>query len=210
MLKTITSSEKLALLNHLLPYYLERVLSGDSALVRIFGVFQVQCVGNYCTNLLLMENIDFVDSRSSKFDLKGSSYKRLSIDQSSISVGLDVDFRNFGKLELDPDDAQKLFSRVARDSLMLASKNVMDYSLLVTVCYKELPSHCKSPHVYRSSKKRCVYLIALIDILQEYNFSKKAETFWKTKVKRVPLNALSSVKPRLYSQRLLSFLTEAL
>jgi hypothetical protein len=158
-----------------------------------------------------MENIDFIDSSSSKFDLKGSSYKRISLDESSINVGLDVDFnRKFGKLELDPDDAQKLLSRVTRDSLVLASKNVMDYSLLVSVCYKELPSPCKSPHVYRSSKKRCVYLIALIDILQEYNFSKRTETFWKTKVKRVPLNALSSVEPRLYSERLLSFLTEAL
>jgi hypothetical protein len=134
MLKTITSSEKLSLLNRLLPKYFERVISGDSALVRILGVFQVQCVGNYCTNLVLMENVSLQTRVSEVFDLKGSSYQRNSHDLSSSSVGLDINFNfEIGSLALDPEDAQRLFRRVSQDSLMLASSNVMDYSLLVTV-----------------------------------------------------------------------------
>jgi hypothetical protein len=186
------------------------VITGNSALVRVLGVFQVQCVGNYATNLLLMHNVSLTKHFTGRYDLKGSIHNRTNFDISSLSVGLDTNFlREIGRLDLDPQDAERLLRRVTLDSAMLSSKNIMDYSLLVTVSSGELPDN--QPHyVYRSSNKGQVYMIALIDILQEYNLWKKAETFWKTKVKRVPLSSLSCVEPELYSERLLSFLTKAI
>jgi hypothetical protein len=206
VIKTISTEEKLTLLNRLLPGYLERAMTGDSALVRVLGVFQVQCVGNYATNLLLMHNVSL--TKHCRYDLKGSTYSRATLDISSLSVGLDTNFLNeVGRLDLDPQDAEKLVRRVTLDSAMLSSKNVMDYSLLVTVSSGEPCAH--QPHyIYRSSRKGPVYLIAVIDILQDYNFRKKAETLWKVKVLRVPLSSLSSVEPEFYAARLLMFLGE--
>jgi hypothetical protein len=183
-------------------------MTGDSALVRVLGVFQVQCVGNYATNLLLMHNVSLTKHFTGRYDLKGSTYSRANFDISSLRVGLDTNFLSeVGRLDLDPQDAERLLRRVTLDSAMLSSKNIMDYSLLVTVSSGELPDN--QPHyVYRSSRKDQVYVIALIDNLQEYNLWKKAETFWKTKVKRVALSSVSSVEPELYSQRLINFLTQ--
>jgi 1-phosphatidylinositol-4-phosphate 5-kinase len=209
VIKTISTEEKLTLLNRLLSGYLERVMTGDSALVRVLGVFQVQCVGNYATNLLLMHNVSLTKHFTGRYDLKGSTYSRANFDISSLRVGLDTNFlREVGRLDLDPQDAERLLRRVTLDSAMLSSKNIMDYSLLVTVCTCE-PRHLKH-YIYRSSKKGLVYLIAVIDILQEYNLQKKAETCWKTEVKRVALSSLSSVEPELYAARLIAFLGEVI
>jgi hypothetical protein len=205
VIKTISTNEKLTLLNRLLPNYLERVFSHDSTLVRIYGVFQVQCVDNYSTSLVLMENVSFDADVSAKFDLKGSSYQR-EIFQGSL--GLDLDFQSaIGSLELDREDAESLLRRGTKDSLMLAKNNIMDYSFLVTVL-TVVPVLISPHHIYRSSRRDCFYLIAMIDILQEYDFGKKVETFWKTNVKRVALSSLSSVEPRLYSERLIEFLNK--
>jgi hypothetical protein len=205
VIKTITASEKLTLLNRLLPSYIAQAFSGDSALAKILGVFQVQCVGNYCTNIVLMENVSL--PKSEIFDLKGSWYQR----ESESKVGLDINFNlEIGSLDLDSEDAQRLFRRASKDSRMLASCNIMDYSLLVTVTTEDLPTNLKSQHIYRSSKKGQSYLIAVIDILQEYNFSKKVETFWKHKVKKIPLESLSSVEPKHYSARFIEFLSKVL
>jgi hypothetical protein len=205
VIKTISASEKLTLLNRLLPSYLAQVFSGDSALTKILGVFQVQCVGNYCTNIVLMENVSL--PKAQIFDLKGSTYHR----ESESKVGLDINFNlEIGSLELDSDDAHRLLRRASQDSLMLASCNIMDYSLLVTVSYERLPPQLKSHHIYRSSRKGLSYLIAVIDILQEYNFSKQLETFWKHKVKKVPLELLSSVEPGYYSARFIELLSKVI
>jgi hypothetical protein len=91
---------------------------------------------------------------------------------------------------------------------MLTDQNIMDYSLLVTVCIGEV---IVRPHyAYRSTSRGCVYLIAMIDILQEYNWVKRVETFVKAKIRRIPLLSFSAVEPRLYSQRLLEFLKQIL
>jgi hypothetical protein len=151
-----------------------------------------------------MENVSFDDNVSAKFDLKGSSYRRYSEG----SLGLDTNFQSeIGSLELDREDAESLLRRGTKDSLMLARNNIMDYSFLVTVM-SAAPVLISPHHIYRSSRKDCFYLISMIDILQEYDFSKKLETYWKTNVKRVPLSSLSSVEPRLYSERLLAFLNK--
>mmetsp|Transcript_28970 Transcript_28970/g.51794 ORF Transcript_28970/g.51794 Transcript_28970/m.51794 type:complete len:516 (-) Transcript_28970:47-1594(-) len=202
VLKTITTQEKLVLLNKLLTLYLSRLQTQDSALVRVLGVFQVQCVNNYSTNLVLMENI-FADAKVlRKFDLKGSLYNRET--KSATSIGKDVDFlKSVGSLSLIEEDAETLLRRVERDSEMLLSEGLMDYSLLVGVC--EDRSRFPSNYSYRSTKEGEVYLIALIDFLQEYNTSKRLENFFKVKVRRAKHEEVSSVEPVLYRERFINF-----
>jgi len=203
VLKTITTEEKLVLLNKLLPPYLTRLQSQDSALVRILGVYQVQCVNNYTTNLVLMENI-FADVKVyRKFDLKGSLYNRET--KSVKSIGKDVDFlKNVEKLNLIEEDAEALLRRVESDSAMLSSSGLMDYSLLVGVC--EASSRSPSNYSYRSRKEGEAYIIALIDFLQEYNSSKWLEHFFKVNVLRVKHEEVSSVEPVFYRERFIDLI----
>jgi len=211
LIKTITVEEKLVLLNTLLPGYLERLFSSDSALVRILGVFLIQCVGNYSTNVVLMENVSSCEEKLSVFDLKGSLHARKSKVSSQLDVKKDCNFIDeLGTIDLRPDEAAKLLSRLNRDVEMLSSLNIMDYSLLVTICKGDVPSFINPGYVYQGNHKNEFYLIALIDVLQIYNFSKKAETFWKTKVKRVNLRELSSVESKMYAQRFLNFAAQVM
>lgn len=197
----------MVLLNTLLPKYRERLVSKDTALVRILGVFLIQCVGNYSTNIVIMENASACDQATSIFDLKGSLHARRVKGKGKISVKKDCNFLDeLGSIDITPDDARKLTRRITQDVAALSSLNIMDYSMLVTVCSGDVPHFISSEYVYRGIKHDEFYLIALIDILQIYNFKKKAETFWKNKVRRVNLRELSSVESKMYAERFLKFL----
>jgi hypothetical protein len=203
-MKTISTTEKLVFLNTLLPAYHDRLYSDESALVRVWGVFQVQCVGNYSTNLILMDNVSSSsDEVTAKFDLKGSLYHRRCTERGRLKVGKDSNFlEEVGHLSLVPEDARKLMVRLERDTLMLASHNVMDYSILVTEVHGTVPWGC--PYLYRSSKsKQDYYLIALIDFFQQYDLSKKTEKFWKTHVKCG--REISTTDSQTYAERFVCF-----
>jgi hypothetical protein len=204
IVKTITTQEKLVLLNHLLPAYFDRVMQGESALVRILGVFQVQCVGNYCTNLVVMENASLTGGDHPKYDLKGSVYQR---NTKKACIGKDNEFiETEGRLHLTEFDATQLITRVSNDTQILSALGLMDYSLLVTICRGEVPDYVQSHYVYRSSVCGVAYLVAIIDFLQDYDIKKKGETFWKHSIKGVPMNELSSVKPEYYRSRFMDFI----
>ena len=52
-------------------------------------------------------------------------------------------------------------------------------------------------------ERRCVYFVGIIDILQRYNWSKKAERFWKTKVLCKDGDKISATNVLHYSHRFL-------
>lgn len=55
----------------------------------------------------------------------------------------------------------------------------MDYSILIGIRESEIDTNLNRYEIY-SSNKRLIYSIAIIDILQVYNFKKKVETFSKS------------------------------
>jgi len=210
IIKTITTEEKLRLLNKLLPSYLERIFSRDSALAKILGVFQIQCVGNYSTNLVIMENASLCYPDVMKFDLKGSTYNRRT-DYDRKNIGKDCNFiEKIGRLKLSEADRESLTSRLSKDTHMLASKGIMDYSLLVTITTREFPTTVSKSYIYVSSEGPFKYIVALIDYLQDYDVCKRGETFWKTVIKRVPVDSLSSISPIQYRARFMEFLGKIL
>lgn len=203
VIKTISSQEKLVLLNKILPFYIERVKSNDSAIVRVLGVFQIQCVNNYSTNLVLMHNASAFENVIAKFDLKGSTFGR----KSKHGIGKDCNFiETVRKITLIEEDSVKLIHRLERDCLMLADRNLMDYSLLVTLCEGEGSEHFENPYYYRSTKRGEFYLIALIDFLQEYTFIRKVENYLKSKFYRVPREVISVIQPKIYCERFIKFI----
>lgn len=212
IIKTVSTEEKLVFLNKLLPHYVNRIYSNNSALARIWGVFQIQCVGNYSTNLILMDNVSSSFKQGQrKYDLKGSLYARKCYAKATRKtiVGKDCNFlEEIGKLGLQYDDAQNLLARLEQDVKMLASFNIMDYSLLVTEITCPIKTKANSLYMYRTNKGEKTYCtIALIDYFQEYTFAKKAERFWKTKIQRVHPNELSSMEAKKYAERFIGFVS---
>mmetsp|Transcript_13117 Transcript_13117/g.24555 ORF Transcript_13117/g.24555 Transcript_13117/m.24555 type:complete len:293 (-) Transcript_13117:12-890(-) len=204
VLKTISTQEKLTFLNKMLDDYAERILSNDSALVRILGVFQVQCVGNYCTNLILMENASTPRRVIAKYDIKGSRYGRCT--KTPHILGKDCNFiEDVGKLLLTEQDSFRLLNRLKQDTRMLAKRNLMDYSLLVTICEGDAGLRDHTNYLYRSKNSRNVYLIALIDFFQEFSFKRKGELCLKRTFLRVRTSENSVVDAIFYRRRMMKF-----
>mmetsp|Transcript_11956 Transcript_11956/g.22890 ORF Transcript_11956/g.22890 Transcript_11956/m.22890 type:complete len:470 (-) Transcript_11956:87-1496(-) len=212
IIKTISSKEKVLMLNTLLENYIARVMNRDSMLVRILGVFMLQCIDNFSVDLLIMENISCVDRLPIfKVDLKGSTLGRLDnktgLPRSpSENFMKDVDFLNqVEKLNLEDEDAERFVGAVEKDVRMLVQHGIMDYSLFGTYFIdQELPTDNK--YCFRhKGKPGCFYALGIIDILQGYNSNKKCEHWLKRIFKRASPDALSSVNPLKYGERFLRF-----
>mmetsp|Transcript_5792 Transcript_5792/g.10327 ORF Transcript_5792/g.10327 Transcript_5792/m.10327 type:complete len:186 (+) Transcript_5792:1-558(+) len=179
-------------------------MDGDSALVRILGVFQVQCEGNYSTNLVLMENITESAQVKGLYDLKGCLYRRNS--KGEFLVGKDLNFLQLHeRLSLTAEAQKRLKDKLAADTEMLKRLKLMDYSLLVVVCFQEDIASTKPNYYYASTIANQHYLIALIDFFQVYNLKKKLERSLKKLIFRAPSSQISVIDPQRYQDRFLKF-----
>mmetsp|Transcript_28939 Transcript_28939/g.51715 ORF Transcript_28939/g.51715 Transcript_28939/m.51715 type:complete len:463 (+) Transcript_28939:426-1814(+) len=212
MLKTIHSTEKILLLNEFLPAYTQRILSGSSLLVRIFGIFML-CVGSYSINLLVMQNINYLSEETNlKFDLKGSKYKRTAAISEGMSVSSkvlkDTDFNLMGcRLLLSKQDADKILEVLSNDLSALASFGLMDYSLSLAECSGNSSAASKSIYYVRKvGSDYEYYMMAIIDFMQTFDTRKRIESWFKQYVRRVRVEDLSAVEPKLYAERFLRYI----
>jgi hypothetical protein len=216
MLKTIPTHEKISFLSEMLPVYSQRVLSNDSQLVRIFGVFML-CVGNYTISLVLMENI-MTSTVLHKFDLKGSVYRRRVMKEGGFltqyvgKVLKDVDFNmTLRRLHIAKKDAETLLKRVIKDVQALENLGIMDFSLIVAVGNGDVDQVGSSKYFFR--KEGCedeYYMIALIDFMQKFDTHKQLESWVKHNLKRVKLHELSAVEPKMYADRFIKYIESIL
>ena len=79
--------------------------------------------------------------------------------------------------------------------------DIMDYSILLKICK---PSSISSPHMFHGDEFS--YCIGIIDFLQEYTWSKKAETKIKSFVNNY--DQISSQDPNTYARRFLKKMKE--
>lgn len=172
----------------------------------------LQCCGGYSTNLLVMEQVGAGLQHQIRFDIKGSkTNRRMNLNpnkplEASIILK-DNDFEDMvGSLCLNIGDKERMIQTVKDDSSMLASHGIMDYSLLIS----KVPAHYdltrSLKYAYSTSETdEEVVLIAMIDILQEYNFSKRMESYWKRVTRCQKYESMSSIEPSMYSKRLVEF-----
>mmetsp|Transcript_10734 Transcript_10734/g.20928 ORF Transcript_10734/g.20928 Transcript_10734/m.20928 type:complete len:385 (-) Transcript_10734:2679-3833(-) len=209
-LKTITKAEKIFFLNQMLPEYNERLLDGDSVLVRIYGVYTLQLLGQTSINIMIMQNVVPCAKVRYRFDLKGTTADRKvkrAKDQNLQKLVLkDLDFKELiGKLDLEEEDRFLLLNRLSRDIAFLERHRVIDYSILLAVA----DYYPNERRAYRKHNDPTVfYFLALIDIMQPYSTLKRMENIWKTKFKCQKESAISTVEPEMYAQRFYKTLTE--
>ncbi|KAJ1360714.1 hypothetical protein KIN20_019755 [Parelaphostrongylus tenuis] len=156
IIKTVQHKEA-DFLQKLLPgYYMNLQQNPKTLLPKFFGLFCYQSLGKnirlLVMNNLLPQNVTMHE----KYDLKGSTYKRLAskAERAKASPTLkDLDFLenhpNEG-LSMDPSSYDSLIRTISRDCLVLESFKIMDYSLLVGIHNVELTSSGVRSHARTS------------------------------------------------------------
>lgn len=126
------------------------------------------------------------------------------------------------RLLLQPHQANEIFRQLCLDAMFLMSHNIMDYSLLIGVHHcreQQHPTqHCGGrrvlePNRNRSTQARAielegpgVFYFALIDCLQAWNWGKRIESMFKSKVMLLDPVGISAVPPLVYCERFISML----
>ncbi|KAK6025754.1 1-phosphatidylinositol-4-phosphate 5-kinase [Ostertagia ostertagi] len=151
-------------------------------------------------NNLLPQNVTMHE----KYDLKGSTYKRLASksERAKASPTLkDLDFienhPNEG-LSMDPISYDSLIRTISRDCLVLESFKIMDYSLLVGIHNMELTStgdRNRAQPIRQESEDE-------LEQADDLPSTSRGETETRRR------DSISVHNPNFYAQRFLSFMTE--
>eukprot|EP00941_MAST-03F_sp_MAST-3F-sp1_P006164 g6164.t1 len=234
-IKTVKRLE-LDVMRRLLPKYYEHMYmtrrrDQESLLCRFLGLYRirVKALGDELI-LVVMENVFLTnDPRitiSQKYDLKGSSKNRI-ISEAELKAGATGKDHNFianvGKLSIGAPAKTCLITTLRNDATFLERANIVDYSLLLGISEHEANVPCSQrtgSHVIRSLCKKKTYFMAVIDLLQSYNFKKKFETTIKAPSTLVAsrsnrdtlleASGISSVPPEIYSKRFIEFLSNCM
>ena len=110
---------------------------------------------------------------------------------------------------------EKIMKILMLDSLFLQSHNIMDYSMLLVIedktSNKETIRFSVNSSILENGDSRNrigKQHIGIIDYLQLFNFNKKVEGCWKTKVLGKKSNLLSSAPPSIYQKRFMKFMKD--
>ncbi|VDN94175.1 unnamed protein product [Brugia pahangi] len=138
IIKTVQSKEA-EFLKKLLPgYYMNFNQNPHTLLPKFFGLFCYQSLGKNIRLLLMNNLLPQTIMMHEKYDLKGSTYKRLASkhERAKTSPTLkDLDFISVHPdgLLLDVGVHDAIMKTISRDCLVLESFKIMDYSLLVGI-----------------------------------------------------------------------------
>lgn len=226
LVKSIHKAEFETLREILYRYYQHLQQNPQTLLTRFFGLHEIKCYkGQLAVEdifIVVMNNVfDLADPENikNKYDLKGSSYGRWT-KPADIEKGSARKDNNFidDKLELILDEQihKKLTEQIIKDSKFLASKNIIDYSLLIgTISGKSDPDNKPMFYVnegfsYRGRRQSYVesedegwhYYVGIIDTLTYFDLKKKSEFA----VKRLfQGSGISCLPPKSYQERFCEF-----
>ena len=210
-IKTINQQELKTLRNSFGGYF-DRVYARDSLISRIYGIFCFKIERASSLYIMLIENVLSECENPVVFDLKGSLLDRERFQETFSNlqsmprnlVMKDVDFlRNVEMLNFSEDSSKKIFEAIEKDTYMLQSFGIMDYSLLLAIdlSSESLPT---SKYLFTTSDSLKVYL-AIIDFAQTFNYNKRIEKSFKKFKTRRNSREISSVPPVPYRERFLDF-----
>jgi hypothetical protein len=172
----------------------------NSFLSRIIGLFTLKIPG--VTSLHVMISKCVIDEAVFKFyDLKGSTYHRNSIKQKSFKGPFkDVDLIQENR-PFKITKKEEVLQQVFKDSRFLMSRNVMDYSLLVTLRPTCVPrSYCSEGDTWLQ--------FHIIDFLGEFSLKRKAEYYMKKIKMGKNIEMCSVMNPKSYCFRFNKFINQ--
>ncbi|CAI2318979.1 unnamed protein product [Caenorhabditis sp. 36 PRJEB53466] len=143
IIKTVQHKEA-DFLQKLLPgYYMNLNQNPRTLLPKFFGLFCYQSLGKNIRLLVMNNLLPQTVTMHEKYDLKGSTYKRMAnkTERAKPHPTLkDLDFLECHKdgIFIDPIALDALMRSISRDCLVMESFKIMDYSLLVGIHNVEL------------------------------------------------------------------------
>ena len=229
IIKTITGDEKNTLLNILHDYFNYIKNHKTTLITKIYGIYTLVIKNASSVNIILMQNLFGCSPIHIQrmFDLKGSKVQRKTKDVQKWrrdQVLKDLDFQWLTKVErklinFKEDDIKQIKKTLFEDISFYKSLSLMDYSLLLIIIdfpnnidpdYKQILYLLEDPkyrgHVYKSENENYIYIIGIIDYLQEYNFKKKMEHCLKGIIYGKEKNMVSAVEPEYYGKRFNDFM----
>lgn len=138
IIKTIHNTEHKFLLKILKEYYTHVKQNPHTLISRFYGLHRVKLPHGRKIHFVVMNNIFPADKVYEKFDLKGSEIGR-EYPEEKASTALDPTLKDLNwikrgrELELGPEKGALFEEQLRRDTEMLKSVKVMDYSLLIGI-----------------------------------------------------------------------------
>jgi len=204
IIKTIPESEFYSMERLLPSYYNHLRKYPESLLIRLLGAFEVT-LGRTSVYVLVMANL-FTRSVEYKYDIKGSWVDRKASPSSSVKK--DNDLPQEFLVQLNGTNPHSFLQQIERDTQLLADHNIMDYSLLLGINSQPvksettlLPDVSSELNSWEDQPESQDYILGIIDILQDYNFSKRGEYFLKVYGKCKDRTGLSAIPPEDYQTR---------
>jgi Ca2+-binding EF-hand superfamily protein len=206
LLKTIQHSEYLFFKANLQAYFEHLTSNPQTLLCRVFGLYKLTLVkelGTVQVYFVVMGNVFSSDVEiHEQFDLKGSTYDRVTDPDDRMVTRKDLDFVNAGvKISLGPEGKAEFLEQLGKDCEFLMRLNVIDYSLLLGIHRLSSPAPPQALSRGRRSES-CVYYMGIIDIFTCFDTRKKLEHAWKSSF----FESVSCVPPQEYAERFVRFM----
>lgn len=205
-------------------------------LSRFFGLHRVECLKNnrlvFDVYVLIMNNIfSTPDTIDHKYDLKGSTYKRLTLahEIEKKAALKDLNFKNARKADknfgfhIGDLRRTEILDQMNLDVKFLAECNIIDYSLMVGVVNDpHVLTNPDDPSRHLVERKQVAkddtivvfdvkngqrYYIGIIDTLTNFGAKKRTEAFFK---RLFCGSGVSAIPPKSYAERFIRFMESAL
>lgn len=230
LIKTITNEElDLFITQFAEPYHKHMKTFKDSLIIKIYGLFSIIIQGISEVNIIVMQNLLNVNYTHINriFDLKGCTIKRKTNNINKvkrIQALKDLDYQWIKRVDkkiinFSLDQIEELQYLLQNDLKLFRELKLMDFSLLLIILdfpnntdpnYDQILWLLGDPkyigHVYKSRNKKYIYIIGIIDFLQQYNYKKWLENKYKAIIYGYDVNNTSSVESDYYCKRFYNFI----
>lgn len=227
-IKTIQRIEERMLMSMLPSYYRHISNHPNTFLTKYMAYFRVRTGGDRHIRLIVMASIfDDQICIDRKYDLKGSTYKRLATPKQLESANVTLKDQDFHQpIFFRPDVVKKIVNQLRQDSAFLESHQVMDYSLLLGV--SDIPNEGDTlfDGLHGADEENAPYFVGfqrgpsgekvgvrvcmgIIDFLQRFRVRKKLE-YGLRALQSCSARSASVVPPHIYRERFMTFLESKL
>jgi hypothetical protein len=174
---------------------------------------------------VVMQNLFNEGPVDQRFDLKGNRDRRQAVNATTMEGLIQVanDRKAIGQLLMDIDFL-KLGSRVSlsyanttlqqdqlcSDFVFLASRGIIDYSILLGVRYDDPEKRATHQNGISSHDQQQVYYVGIVDMLQRYNWRWTVQRWFLGCLMCKDTHDVSAVPPDEYATRLAEFVREKL
>ncbi|CAH0513887.1 unnamed protein product [Peronospora belbahrii] len=227
MVKSVPK-EEFDTLRAILPHYHQYLQSNpQSMLCRYFGCHSISLpIGKRRMYFVVMQNLFNEGPVHQRFDLKGNRDRRQAVnatdmeglilvakDRKAISqLLMDIDFLTISSgISLPYATTVSLQDQLCSDFVFLASRGIIDYSILLGVRYNTSTQRRRMDHnglLSRDEKE--MYYVGIVDMLQRYNWRWTLQRWFLGCLLCKDTHDVSAVPPDEYATRLADFVREKL